>query len=66
MTEGRKPILFLECKWGDADVAKALNYLKERFPTTEAIQIHATGRKNYETARGIRVLPAVDFLRTLA
>jgi predicted AAA+ superfamily ATPase len=65
LTEGRKPTLFLECKWGDADVAKALIYLKERFPAAEAIQIHATGKKNYETARGIRVLPAVDFLRTL-
>ena len=65
LTERRKPILFLECNWGDADVAKALNYLKERFPTCNAIQIHATGNKDYETARGVRVMPAVDFLRTL-
>lgn len=66
LMEGRKPILFLECKWADADIAKGLTYLKERFPATEAVQIHATGRKNYETARGVRVLPAIDFLRTLA
>jgi hypothetical protein len=60
-----QPTLFLECKWGDADVSKGLTYLKERFPATEAIQIHATGKKNYETARGIKVQPAVVFLRTL-
>jgi hypothetical protein len=65
LTEGRQPILFLECKWGDADVAKGLTYLKERFPAAEAIQIHATGKNDYETARGIRVQPAIDFLRTL-
>ncbi len=56
---------FLECKWKDADVTKGLNYLKKRFPDCEAVQIHAMGKKDYETSRGVRVAPAVDFLSTL-
>jgi predicted AAA+ superfamily ATPase len=63
--ERRKPILFVECTWSDTDVSKSLNYLKERFPHCRTFQISATGKKDYETARGVRVLPAVDFLRTL-
>lgn len=65
IVEGRKPILFVECKWKDADVAKGLNYLKTRFPKCDAVQIHAAGKKDYETSRGVRVVPAVEFLPTL-
>ena len=65
VAERRKPVLFLECKWKDADVTKGLNYLKTRFPDCEAIQIHAKGTKDYETSRGVKVTPAVDFLSTL-
>ena len=65
IAERRNPILFLECKWKDADVAKGLNYLKRRFPDCEAVQVHAMGTKDYETSRGVRVAPAVDFLSTL-
>jgi hypothetical protein len=36
-----------------------------RFPSAEALQVHATGAKDYETERGIRVVPAMEFLRTL-
>ncbi len=64
VVEGKEPIFLVECKWADADVAKGLNYLKDRFPDCAAIQIHATGSKDYETARGVRVQPAVDFLGT--
>jgi len=65
IVERRKPILFLECQWKDADVAKGLNYLKRRFLDCEAVQIHAMGKKDYQTSRGVRVAPAVDFLSTL-
>jgi len=65
VTESRKPVLFVECKWSDAEVSRGLSYLKERFPECEAVQIAATGRKDYETALGIRCRPALDFLRTL-
>jgi len=65
VTEGRRPIRLIECKWADAEVTRGLNYMKARFPDCEALQIHATGSKDYETERGIRVQPALDFLRTL-
>ena len=65
VTERRRPLQLIECKWADSDVARGLIYLKERFPDAEALQIHATGKKDYETERGIRILPAVSFLRTL-
>ena len=65
VTERRRPVRLIECKWADADVSRGLIYLKARFPGSEAVQIHARGKKDYETDRGIRVLPAIDFLRTL-
>ena len=63
--EGRKPIQFIECKWGDAEVSKPLRYLKARFPQVEAWQISATGQKDYVTLEGIRVCPAVAYLKDL-
>jgi predicted AAA+ superfamily ATPase len=65
VTERRRPVRLIECKWADADVSRGLAYLKERFPGVEAVQVHATGKKDYETAGGIRVMPALELLRTL-
>ncbi len=63
--ERRKILTVVECKWGDADVDRGLRYLKTRAPGCEAWQISATGRKDYVTPEGIRVAPAIAFLRTL-
>ena len=65
VTERRKPILFVECKWSDTRLDKNLRYLKKRFPEADAWQISATGRKDYLTPDGIRVSPALELLRTL-
>jgi uncharacterized protein len=65
VTEARRPILFVESKWADAPVDKAIRYLKIRFPECEAWQISATGRKDYVSADGVRVSPALPFLGTL-
>jgi hypothetical protein len=65
VTERNKPLLLVECKWTDADLGKGLRYLKRRFPGAEAAQIAATGKKDYETDSGIRVRPALGFLRGL-
>ena len=65
VTEGRKPILAVEAKWSDAPVESALRYFKERFPEVAAWQISATGTKDYRSAEGIRVAPALTLLRTL-
>jgi uncharacterized protein len=65
ITENDKPIRFIECKWGDADITKGLRYLKQRFPSCESWQISATGKKEYVTPDGIHVAPALGFLKSL-
>ncbi|HSS48807.1 MAG TPA: ATP-binding protein [Thermoanaerobaculia bacterium] len=65
VTEKRKPLSFIECKWADAEVDRNLRYLKTRFPACEAWQVSASGRLDYVTAEGIRICPAPIFLREL-
>jgi hypothetical protein len=63
--EGRRPLLLVECKWGDAEVERSLRYLKQRFPEADAWQVSAVGSRDYRTPDGIRVAPALALLRTL-
>jgi predicted AAA+ superfamily ATPase len=63
--ERRRPVLLVECKWGDAEVDRGLRYLHARFPDAPAWQVHATGRKDFMTPDGIRVAPAPALLGTL-
>ena len=65
VVEGRRPILFIECKWADTEVDKGLRYLKAKFPEVEAWQLTAVGKKDYQTAEGIRVAPALAHLKML-
>ena len=65
VVEGRRPIRLIECKWADAEVSRGLCYLKKRFPECEAFQISAVGSKDFITADGIRVTPALTLLRDL-
>jgi predicted AAA+ superfamily ATPase len=65
LVANKKPIMMVECKWSDAPVSQALNYLKQRFPECEAWQISATGKKDFITEKGIRVCPAISLLATL-
>ncbi|MFL6195991.1 MAG: ATP-binding protein [Thermoanaerobaculia bacterium] len=65
VTERRKPLLLVECKWSDADLDRSLRYFKTRFPGAEAWQISATGRNDYVSPEGIRVAPAGVFLAGL-
>lgn len=64
--EGGRPTLFVECKSSDRDVSPALRYLKARFPATDAWQISAAGKRDYESREGIRVAPAMRLLASLA
>jgi len=66
VVEGRRPLLLVETKWGDAEPDQSLRYLKARFPEAAAWQVSATGRKDFVTPQGIRVAPALELLRTLA
>jgi len=65
VTEERRPVLFIECKWADDALSKALKYLSARFPQAAAWQIHAAGEKDYQSAEGIRVAAAPEFLKAL-
>ena len=65
ITERRRPVRCIECKWADAPVDKALRYFKIRFPDCDAWQIAATGTKDYVNADGIRAAPALTLLSTL-
>ena len=65
VVERQRPILLVECKWNDAQVDKALRYLHARFPDAEAWQVSATGRRDYVSAEGIRVAPALTWLGSL-
>ena len=60
-----KPVQFIECKWNDTPVSDALRYLKERFPSCDAWQISAVGKKDYISTNNIRVCPATVFLQRL-
>jgi len=66
LVERKAPIVLVECKWSEGDVDRGLRYLKTRFPGVEAWQIAATGQRDYLTPEGIRVCPALVFLKTLA
>ena len=65
VTENGKPLLFIECKWSDDTLSPSLRYLKERFPECRALQLSAVGTNDYESPNGVRVQPALPFLRTL-
>lgn len=65
LVENRKPILFVECKLSDAPLADGLKYLNKLYPTVPAWQISFTGKKDYQTAEGIRVAPALSLLKNL-
>lgn len=65
ITENRKPIQLIECKWDDTSVDPSLLYLKERFPFCEAWQITAVGKKDYVNDKDINVAPASKFLSRL-
>ncbi|MBI3048680.1 MAG: ATP-binding protein [Acidobacteria bacterium] len=63
--ERRVPRLMVECKWGEAEVDRALRYLKARFPNCEAWQVSANGTKDYVTPDDIRVAPVMRLLPAL-
>ena len=65
VTDRRKPVLMVECKLADVAVESSVRYLKAKFPTCSAWQIHAEGSQDYQTPEGIRVAPAVALLKTL-
>ena len=66
VVEDGRPILMVECKTSDRDVALGLRYLKSKFPACDAWQVSADSTRDYQTPEGIRVSPAISFLEGLA
>ena len=66
ITAAGKPVRLVECKWSDAEVDPSLRYLRAKFPDADAWQVHAAGKKDYQTPEGIRVAPAAALLGLLA
>jgi hypothetical protein len=65
ITENLKPLRFIVVKWSDTPVSKALMYMLKKFPGTDGYQIHYSGKKDYISPEGVRVMPALSFLRGL-
>lgn len=65
VTERGQPQTMIECKLTYSQIDPSLRYLKRKLPGCDAWQISATGSKDYVTPEGIRVCPAMVFLRDL-
>lgn len=65
LVEGRNPIMFVECKLSDREIAPSLRYLSDRFPIAPAYQLSAAGSKDVQVSRSIRLMPARKFLAEL-
>ncbi len=65
VVESGKPIALVECKLSDGPVAPGLRYLKQRLPDVIAWQVSASGTRDFVSAEGVRVAPAVRLLREL-
>lgn len=62
ITEDQIPIVAIECKLNDHDIAQGLKYFKNKFPQCECWQLSMLGNKDYLSPLGIRVCPATKFL----
>lgn len=65
VVEGGVPILLVEAKWADAPPDSNLRYLRLRYPSADAWQISAVGKRDFVTQEGVRVAPALALLRSL-
>lgn len=65
VVEKRRPLMLVEAKWGDQDVAPGLRHLEQRFASADAWQVSATGTNDYAWRDGVRVAPAFAVLRAL-
>ena len=65
VTENGRPILLVEVKWSAGPVDPSLRYLKLRYPSADAWQIHMQGEKDFVSPDGVRVAPALELLKSL-
>jgi uncharacterized protein len=62
VTLRRKPILFIEAKSSFQEVSPHLKFLKRKFPSVSAYQVHFRGHKDFVDGEGIRCGPALKLL----
>ncbi len=60
--KNKKPIFAVECKTGEKQMSKHINYFKERTPIPNFYQVHL-GSKDYGNAKTGRVLPFATFCK---
>lgn len=65
VVERRKPVMLVEVKLSAEPAAPSLRYLKTRFPSAEAYQVHLRGARESVTAENIHLWTAARFLATL-
>lgn len=65
ITENGLPLFLIEAKTEGDSLTKGLHYLKNKFPHAKAYQVSLRGTKDYMSGEGIRVCPAIEFLKTL-
>ncbi len=66
VTEGRKPILAVECKLSQGPIDRGIRYFVERFPGVEAWQVSLEGIKHLRTPESVHIAPAEKLLSRLA
>ena len=65
VVERRKPVMLVEVKLSAEPAAPSLRYLKVRFPSAEAYQVHLRGARESVTTEDIHLWTAARFLKTL-
>jgi predicted AAA+ superfamily ATPase len=62
VTDGLKPVFLVEVKMSSKEISASLKYLKAKYPTAKAFQIHLDEKTDY-VANDIRCMPAWKFLK---
>jgi uncharacterized protein len=65
VVERRRPVLLVEAKLTASPADPSLKYLKQRFPSCDAYQVHLRGERESVTAENIHLWTATRFLATL-
>ncbi|MDZ4678442.1 MAG: AAA family ATPase [Oligoflexia bacterium] len=65
LCQNSQPTHFIECKFADDSISKTLYFIKNKYPNANVIQLHLTGKKDFISPEGIRVMPAKSFLADL-
>jgi len=63
--ENGKPLICVECKLKDTSISKHLLYFINKFPECSGWQITLSDPKDSITKEGVRIAPAVTFLKEL-